>query len=124
MSVNQAWQGRRFRTDTYDKYILDLLSILPEVTIPEGELVAYYEFGLSSKLADWDNPIKPLQDILQKKYGFDDKRIMEAKVVKIHVAKGQEYLKFAIESRPQGLLGIEAEDLTEGESYDKYINRG
>jgi Holliday junction resolvase RusA-like endonuclease len=47
-------------------------------------------------MADWDNPIKPLQDILQKKYGFDDRRIMKASVIKNVVKKGDGYLNFSI----------------------------
>lgn len=39
---------------------------------------------------DWDNPIKPLQDILQKKYGFDDKDVVKALIHKIKCKKGEE----------------------------------
>jgi Holliday junction resolvase RusA-like endonuclease len=49
-------------------------------------------------VADWDNPIKPLQDILQKKYNFDDRRIHKAIVIKKVVKKGEGYFKFSIES--------------------------
>ena len=57
--------------------------------IPEGDLQVRYEFGLNT-MADWDNPVKPLQDILQKKYNFDDRRIK--KVVK----RGDGYFNFEI----------------------------
>ena len=57
--------------------------------------MACYEFGLNT-LADWDNPVKPLQDILQKKYGFDDRRIMRATVIKSIVKKGDGYINFSI----------------------------
>lgn len=49
-------------------------------------------------MSDWDNPVKPLQDILQKKYRFNDKDIIEASVKKVKVIKGQEYFKVKIES--------------------------
>lgn len=97
LSVNRVWQGRRFKTQEYKRYERDVLLILPKaVDIPAGDLRVIYEFGLSSKAADWDNPIKPFQDILQKKYGFSDSRIIEGIVTKKMVKKGQEYIKFEI----------------------------
>lgn len=56
----------------------------------------HYEFGISSPLADWDNPVKPFQDVLQKKYKFNDKDIVRAVVTKIKVEKGDEYVSFEI----------------------------
>jgi Holliday junction resolvase RusA-like endonuclease len=47
---------------------------------------------------DWDNPIKPLQDVLCKKYGFDDRDIYEGVVRKVVVKKGEEFLKVKLES--------------------------
>lgn len=97
LTVNRAWQGKRFKTPEYKRFERDLLMLLPRMTIPDGELRAEYEFGVSSPLCDWDNPIKPMQDVLQKKYGFDDRRIVEAVVRKVLVSKGKEYIKFKIE---------------------------
>lgn len=94
LSVNQAWQGRRFKTPAYKKFERDVLFMLPFFTIPDGEIMAVYEFGFSNKASDWDNPVKPIQDILQKKYGFDDNRIVEARVFKKIVSKGDEYFRF------------------------------
>ena len=99
LSVNEAWQGRRFKTPKYKKYEQDLLLILPKaVDIPEGPLVAHYEFGVSNSASDWDNGVKPFQDVLQKRYGFDDRRIYRAIVDKVKVKKGQEYVKFRLEA--------------------------
>ena len=64
--------------------------------IPGGYLEIYLRFGQSNKLADWDNPIKPFVDILQKKYGFNDNRIKRATVDVDHVKKGEEYIYFDI----------------------------
>ena len=98
LSVNEAWQGRRFKTPKYKQYERDLLLILPKaVEIPEGLLVAHYEFGVSNSASDWDNGVKPFQDVLQKRYGFDDRRIYRAIVDKVKVKKGQEYVKFRLE---------------------------
>ena len=64
--------------------------------IPEGDLTVEYTFGITT-LGDWDNPIKPFQDVLQKKYGFDDRRIMTAIVKKKVVKKGDEFIYFTID---------------------------
>ncbi|MEI2271865.1 hypothetical protein OHD16_06890 [Sphingobacterium sp. ML3W] len=98
LSVNQAWQGKRFKTPQYKAYEKIVLLSLPLLSIPKPPLKIYLEFGQSSPMADWDNPVKPFQDILQKKYGFNDKDIEEAHVKKTIVPKGQEYSKFKIES--------------------------
>jgi Holliday junction resolvase RusA-like endonuclease len=96
LSVNQAWQGKRYKTKDYKVYEKEVYFKLPHLNIPDGQLEIYLEFGLSNKQADWDNPIKPFIDILQFKYGFDDKRIYAATVKKTIVKKGQEYIKFKI----------------------------
>jgi len=96
MSVNEAWQGRRFKTPKYKAYERDVLKLLRPMNIPEGDLVIDLEWGVSNMTSDWDNPIKPFQDILQKKYGFDDKHIVEARVKKVKVKKGSEYIEFEI----------------------------
>jgi Holliday junction resolvase RusA-like endonuclease len=96
LSVNACWQGKRFKTPLYKEYEKEILELLPEkYEIPEGDLQVRYEFGLNT-MADWDNPVKPLQDILQKKYDFDDRRIMKAEVIKKVVKKGDGYFNFEI----------------------------
>lgn len=96
LSVNACWQGKRFKTPLYKEYEKEILELLPDkYEIPEGDLQVRYEFGLNV-MADWDNPVKPLQDILQKKYDFDDRRIMKAEVIKKVVKKGDGYFNFEI----------------------------
>jgi len=94
LSVNRAWQGRRFKTKEYKRYEEELLWLLPKVKIPEGKLKIVIEVGFKNKLSDVDNIAKPLIDILQKKYGFNDREVykleMEKKIVK------KEYIKFNI----------------------------
>lgn len=99
MSVNQAWQGKRFKTPLYKSYEAELYLKLPKMVIPDGDLSVVYTFGVSSPLSDWDNPIKPFQDVLQKKYDFDDRRIMSAIVEKVLVKKGQEFVEFEIKEK-------------------------
>lgn len=96
ITVNHAWKGRRFKTPYYLAFEKELLLRLPPLEIPEGNLVVSYEFGVSNKGFDYDNAIKPFQDVLQKKYGFNDSRIYEAIIRKRLVKKGNEYIKFAI----------------------------
>jgi len=97
LSINRAFQGRRFKTKEYKDYEEELLLILPHIKIPAGKLKVYYEVGYSNKLSDIDNFIKPFQDILQTKYGFDDKMIYKMEVEKNIVDKGKEYILFMIE---------------------------
>lgn len=98
LSVNQAWQGKRFKAPAYTKYERDLLFLLPAITLPEPPYQIEMEFGFSNSQSDWDNPIKPLQDILQKKYSFNDKDVFRAIVEKVKVSKGKDYIKFKITS--------------------------
>lgn len=99
LSVNQCWKGQRFKTKAYSLYERNLTLILPKtILIPEPPFVLTLEFGFSSSASDWDNPIKPFQDILSKKYKFNDKLIKKGIVSVENVKKGQEYVKFKLES--------------------------
>lgn len=99
LSVNKCWQGRRFKTATYKQYEADIIGLLPpEIDIPEGPICITIQWGFSNKLSDWDNPIKPFQDILQTFYQFNDRDIWDAHVSKRLVRKGQEYIEFKIEA--------------------------
>jgi len=97
LSVNEAWKGKRFKTDKYSMYEKILLILLPKISIPSPPYKVFYEFGLSNIQSDWDNPIKSFQDVLQKKYGINDKHIFEANVKKTIVKKGDEFIKFRID---------------------------
>ena len=97
LSVNQAWRGRRFKTDAYKGYEKHLLLILPVLTLPDPPFKVTYEFGFSNISSDLDNGVKQFQDILQKKYGFNDSLIYEMHLTKTVVKKGQEFIKFNIE---------------------------
>ena len=96
LSVNQCWQGRRFKTPKYKKYQNDLLSILPDTKVPDGFLRINITFGFSSASSDFDNPVKPFVDCLQKKYGFNDKYIKECFIRVEKVSKGNEFIHFQI----------------------------
>ncbi|ABV74330.1 hypothetical protein BA3_0045 [Thalassomonas phage BA3] len=99
LSINCAFQGKRFKTKKYKQYEQECLLLLPrKVEIPEGKLKVSLFFGFSSKLADADNPVKCFIDILQKKYGFNDNKIYEYSISKVDVKKGEEFIEFKIES--------------------------
>ena len=96
LSVNEAWQGRRFKSKKYKSYEIELLYLLPAMSIPVGPLSIEIEFGFSNPAKDIDNPVKPFLDILQKKYNFDDKQIYKLIINKEITAKNQEFIKFKI----------------------------
>lgn len=95
MSVNKAWRGgRRYNTSDYKAYIHEVMLHLRPQEVPEGQFCLVLEFGVSNSRFDYDNGIKPFQDILQKKYGFDDNRIEKAFITKTKVKKGEEFIYF------------------------------
>ena len=96
LSVNECWQGRRFRTPKYKAYQTELGLKLPKIKVPAGNLKVTIEWGLKNMLQDVDNGVKPFLDICQKKYGFNDRDIMQLDVSK---RKSKEfYIKFNITS--------------------------
>lgn len=99
LSVNRCWQGRRFKTAEYKKYEQELLYMLPKkIELPKGKKSLLIQVGLSSSLSDIDNIAKPLIDILQKKYKFNDKEIYYLQIIKEDVKKGEEYISFEFRS--------------------------
>ena len=97
LSVNRAWQGKRYKSKEYLNYEKLVLLLLPKkLNIPDGLLRLDYDFGFSNFASDADNAVKPFQDLLQKKYGFNDNRIAEIFIRKIKVKKGEEYIRFDI----------------------------
>lgn len=98
ISVNDCWQGKRYKTPLYNSFQNAILLILPKIQLPSPPYKINFEFGFSSTKSDWDNPVKPIQDILSKRYGFNDNQIYEATVRKKVVKRGEEYFSFLIES--------------------------
>ena len=97
LSVNQVWKGRRFKTSKYKSYEKQLILLLPPIQIDfKGDLRVDITFGFSSVSSDIDNPLKPLIDVLQRKYKFNDKQIHELNVKKVIVKKGNEFIELQI----------------------------
>jgi Holliday junction resolvase RusA-like endonuclease len=102
LSVNEAFRGRRFKTPKHDKYIRDVLFMLPKANVPNNvALKLELEFGFSSKASDIDNCCKCFIDCVVKKYGVDDRNIYRLEVTKTIVPKGKEFIKFQIKSLNQ-----------------------
>lgn len=96
LSVNGCWQGKRYKTPAYRNYSKTLLHVLPKHTIEHKNLYIIYRFYFSTPLLDIDNPIKPLQDILQLKYKFNDSCITHILATKSVVSKKNEGFKVII----------------------------
>jgi len=96
LSVNECWQGQRFKTKEYKQYEKDLLLMLPNIRLKISRVKIDIVFGFSNSLCDIDNPLKPFLDVLQKKYSINDRDIYELNVKKEVLSKGNEFIKYQI----------------------------
>jgi len=126
LSVNEAWQGKKYKTKKYDDYEELLINNL----LPNDYLLNYnslnIEFGFSSRASDLDNPLKPLIDILQKKYNFNDNKIYELEVNKEIVKKGDEYIKvndLFIQTKPLSYNEMYKGRKTKTKKYRSYAKK-
>ena len=106
LSVNEAYQGRRFRTKKYLQFtqrVQALLTKLRPRKPPEGEKYAHYQWGVSNNGADIDNPTKTFQDVLFDFWGIKTKdHTINFMVLEKHkVKKGKEFIGFKVGSRQQ-----------------------
>jgi len=87
LSINRAFQGRRFKTNLYKTYEQIMLTLLPKQPIVKGWVEVWYEFGLTAKsfgISDVGNLEKLLSDILVKKgYIEDDRKILDLHLKKV-----------------------------------------
>jgi len=97
MSVNQAWQGRRYKTPEYKAFRERLQWMLKDYVIPDGSLKLTIEFGVSNMAFDVDNGLKPFIDALQDRYDFNDNRITELIARKHKTTKGHEYINWSLQ---------------------------
>lgn len=98
LSVNEAWQGRRFKTEKYKNYEKLLLFSLPpsKTNWDKIPIELTLSIGFSNVASDIDNAVKPFIDVLQKRYKFNDKYIFRLIVEKEMVTKGKEFIKYTI----------------------------
>jgi Holliday junction resolvase RusA-like endonuclease len=84
ISINAAFQGRRFKTQNCKDYEKELWIQLPKRATIKGEVEVWYDFFLVNyKMTDISNLVKVTEDILVKKGYFEDDR----KVVEMHLRK-------------------------------------
>jgi len=95
LSINRCYQGRRFKTPEYKVYEQELLLKLARynIDIPD-KIKLTIEAGISAQM-DIDNVAKPLIDILQTRYKFNDRDIYDLHLIK-KVTKDK-YLKIQLE---------------------------
>ena len=90
LSINAAFQGRRFNTPAKKQYERALALLLATFREVEGPYYRVrYDFYLKNfAMTDWDNLVKPFQDCLVKSGIIsDDRRIIEATVRKFRAEK-------------------------------------
>ncbi len=100
-SVNQSYcvkKGQIAKTKERKQYDHDLFYLMPRIKVPRGKLRLVIEFGVSNCNCDADNFVKPFQDTLALRNKFNDKIIYKVSSEKIDVKKGDEYIKFSLES--------------------------
>jgi len=99
MSVNQSYLGRKRKSSAYHAYEKYIMTQIDAQPLPsKGLLQIDFVFGVSTRSADLDNPIKPILDLLQKIHQFNDNRVYKLTAEKHIVAKGEEYLYYRIHS--------------------------
>ena len=96
LSVNKAWQGRRFKTEDYKNYERDCLYLLPKGKKIYGYIDVKYDFYIKYfKTSDVGNFEKPLSDILVKSGIIEDDKFIKRLIIEKHESKKQ-YIKITI----------------------------
>lgn len=95
LSVNKAWQGKRFKTPDYKKYEIQMLRMLPNIEIKEFKQLKI-TYGFSNMMSDIDNPTKLVLDILQKRYNVNDRDLIYLVLHKVKTKKGEEFIEIEL----------------------------
>jgi len=77
LSVNMAWQGRRYKTAKYKKYERDCALFVPQGNSPKIREIRISLILKNPLRQDADNIVKPLLDILQKRGQIKNDRYIE-----------------------------------------------
>ena len=93
-SANKMYTGRKRRSVWYKAFEKAMMKQLPEVEVSQykGYMQVHIIIGVSTILFDQDNACKPILDVLQKRYGFNDNKIFYMTVKKMLVNKGDEFI--------------------------------
>jgi hypothetical protein len=95
LSVNKAWQGKRFKSPEYKKYEIQVLRMLPDIEIKEFKRLKI-TYGFSNMMSDIDNPTKLVLDLLQKKYNVNDRDLIYLVLHKEKTKKGEEFIEIEL----------------------------
>ena len=123
ISVNRAWQGRRFKSDGYKIFKRDLCILLTmfkkklKNKLIGKPLFAHYRWGVSNFRSDVDNPTKPFQDVLFDRLypETDDHKVEVMLLEKVPVKKGDEFIEFHVDDRSNLIPYLE--------DYIEYLKR-
>ncbi len=92
LSINKAFQGRRFKTQDYRSYEQWLMLLLPNIKLPKDIKISMtIERHFSNEAQDIDSSVKLTLDVLQKKWWFNDKQIYQLNMTKKIVPKWMEW---------------------------------
>lgn len=98
MTVNQCWQGRRFKTKNYLNWRLDFSDRIKKGTRIKGNMAVILEFYIKhDKTTDVDNLIKPVFDALKESGVIEDDRFIK----EVHAYKynsDKEFIRITIEN--------------------------
>ena len=100
LSINKAFQGRRFKSKEYIKYEKELMYLLPKQKERiDGKFAIHIDFYVKNvNGCDVDNFVKCFLDILKKAEYIKDDRYMYWLSARKHKAKaGEDRIKFKIE---------------------------
>lgn len=88
LSINAAFQGRRFKTKECSAYCSEVLKRLPSNQSMGGYVEIYFRFYLKNwKMTDGDNLVKVLTDCIVQKGIIDDDRFIMRYVIEKYPAK-------------------------------------
>jgi len=96
LSVNQVWQGRRFKTKSYKNYEEEVLLLLKGCEKTEGFIEVNYKLYLKYfSTSDVGNFEKPLTDILVKSGIIDDDKYIK-RIVMEKFKSDNDYIEIEI----------------------------
>ena len=98
VSINEAFQGKRFKTRKCKDFENDFMLLAPKRKMIKGKIEVEYKFHLRNhKMIDYDNCIKVVQDLIVKcGYIEDDRKIYKATIYKIPSDK--DYIEIKIKN--------------------------
>ena len=99
MSQNKAFVGKRSKSKEYKVYERTIMTYLSTFQLPtvknREKFYLFFEAGVPTR-QDASNMIKPLEDIISKYIGVDDRHVMAIYCRKVVTRKEDSYIKFNI----------------------------